>query len=275
MARIKSEVRQGLPSADIVIGPHWMILGLEQSGLLTPYESPEFATYKPGFYNTTGAWCAMALSPVGLAYNANFLTDGSAPAALDEVADSRWKGKLAMHELVSNREGQMGLTYMTTLASLLGNRRWSALIDRLVALEPTMYECMPDMALNIGLGRSWLGFPATMSCIAYYFDIQNRPIKHVMPSDLPFLYTFAPSIGFTSKGEDPEWAKRAFDYALSEDWQGRVESFGGKIPARTGIASDKIIPERAVCFPTTVDLSRIPEYEKLLSEKFHAFRTHD
>ncbi len=62
--RIKEEVESGESSADIVIGPHWMILNLQRSRLLKPYDSPEFAEYKQEFYDAKGAWCAIALSPV-------------------------------------------------------------------------------------------------------------------------------------------------------------------------------------------------------------------
>jgi ABC-type Fe3+ transport system substrate-binding protein len=265
--RIKEEVESGESSADIVIGPHWMILNLQRSGLLKPYDSPEFAEYKQEFYDAKGAWCAMALSPVGLAYNINHVSDDEAPTTLFGAVDEKWKGKLAFHEIVDNNEGQMGLTYLTVLQRVLGQKKWDDLVGRLAELSPKTYECMPDMALNIGLGKSYLGLPATMSCIAYYFDIQNRPIKHRMPTDIPYLTTFAPSLGFLGRGEDPDWAERAFDFALSEDWQSRVESFGGKIPARNGLAADWSPREDVEYFPTLNDASRISEYREILRHK--------
>ena len=268
--RIKKEVESGESSADIVIGPHWMILNLQLAGLLKPYDSPEFEHYKREFYDPKGAWCAMALSPVGLAYNTDLVKEGDAPLTLFDAVDQRWKGKLAFHEIVENNEGQMGLTYLTVLQREMGEKRWEDFVGRLADQKPKTYECMPNMALNIGLGNSHLGLPATMSCIAYYFDIQNRPIMHKMPSDIPYLTTFAPSIGFLGKGEDPDWAERAFDFALSEDWQSRVESFGGKIPARTGLIPETSYREDTKYFPTLADASRIPEYRNILRRKLSA-----
>src|SRR5579862_2913343 len=268
--RIKKEVESGEHSADIVIGPHWMILNLQLAGLLRPYDSPEFAEYKKEFYNARGAWCAMATSPVGLAYNTDHVKDGEAPTTLLGAVDEKWKGKLAFHEIVDNNEGQMGLTYLTVLQRVMGARRWDDFVGRLAEMAPRTYECMPNMALNIGLGLSYLGLPATMSCIAYYFDIQNRPIKHRMPSDVPYLTTFAPSIGFLGKGEDLDWAERAFDFALSEDWQSRVESFGGKIPARRGLIPETSYRENTEYFPTLTDAAKIPEYRNILRRKFSA-----
>ncbi len=85
-----------------------------------------------------------------------------------------------------------------------------------------------------------------------------------MPTDIPYLTTFAPSLGFLGRGEDPDWAERAFDFALSEDWQSRVESFGGKIPARNGLAADWSPREDVEYFPTLNDASRISRYRENL-----------
>ncbi|HEV2226394.1 MAG TPA: hypothetical protein VGR56_06270 [Nitrososphaerales archaeon] len=95
--------------------------------------------------------------------------------------------------------------------------------------------------------------------MAYYLDIQNRPVKHRMPNDVPYLVTFAPSIAILKHGEDPEWAEKAFDFGISEDWQSRVESFGGKIPTRTGIPSSSRVPDDAHYFPNVADAKKILE----------------
>lgn len=265
--RIKNEIRTQGHSADIVIGPHWMILNLQLSGLLRPYDSPEFEAYPKEFYSKNGAWCAMALSPVGMAYNTNLVSKNEAPDTLNNALDERWRGKLAAHEIVDNTEGQMGLTYLTTLKRIMGEKWWSDFVGRLADMKPTTYECMPEMALNIGLGRSYLGLPATLACISYYLDIQGRPVAHKMPTDVPYLASFAPTIALVAGGENPEWAERAFDFALSEDWQLRVEGLGGKIPTRPGSASSSPIPEDAQYFPTLEDASNIPSVLEILREK--------
>ncbi len=54
---------------------------------------------------------------------------------------------------MDNNEGQMGLTYLTVLQRVLGQKKWDDLVGRLAELSPKTYECMPDMALNIGLGK--------------------------------------------------------------------------------------------------------------------------
>jgi ABC-type Fe3+ transport system substrate-binding protein len=66
--KIKEETEAGMETADIVLGPHWMILNLQRAGLLRAYDSPAFEQYPAEFFDPRGAWCATALSPVGMAY---------------------------------------------------------------------------------------------------------------------------------------------------------------------------------------------------------------
>jgi len=257
--RIVREVEETGHSADIVIAPHWMVMNLYLKGLLRSYYSPEFSAYPERYFDAEAGWCGMALSPVGMVYNTAHLTENTAPSTLQEATDEKWSGKLAIHEITKNKEGQMGLTYLTVLRQKMGERSWSDFVRRIYAASPTTYDCMPEMALNVGLGRSEIGFPATLSCVAYYLEVQNRPVKHRMPIDVPYMVTFAPSIAILKHSDDPAWAERAFDYGISEDWQSRVESFGGKIPTRKGVQASASVPEDSLYFPTVADAQKIQE----------------
>ncbi len=257
--RIVREVEETGHSADIVIAPHWMVMNLHLKGLLRGYHSPEFSAYPERYFDADAGWCGMALSPVGMVYNTRMMDEASAPSELEEVAAERWNGKLAIHEVTENKEGQMGLTYLSVLRKRMGERSWAEFVKGVYATRPTTYDCMPEMALNVGLGRSQLGFPATLSCVAYYLEVQNRPVKHRMPADVPYMVTFAPSIAILKHAETPEWAEKAFDFGISEDWQSRVESFGGKIPTRNGMQASNSVPDDSLYFPTVDDAKEIQD----------------
>ncbi len=266
LEKITQDVKAGIPTADVIIAPHWMVLDLQVRGLLGAYDSPEFDAYGKEFYDKDG-WAAMALSPVGIAYNTNLVNGTSSPKTLEEAVNGTWKGKLAVHSIIQNIEGRMGLAYLVTLRRIMGAERWEKFIDKLSRLEPKAYDCMPEMALSVGKGEKEVGFPATLACISYYLDVQNRPVGFWIPEDIPPLVTFSPTIGLLANGENPDGAKRAFDYALSEDWQQRIESFGGKTSPRPGVAESKI-PANAVFFPTKQDVINHPKYLKILQKRF-------
>ncbi len=266
--KIQEETEAGMETADIVLGPHWMILNLQRAGLLRAYESPMFSQYPSEFYDPKGAWCATALSPVGMAYNTNLVTGADVPRTLYDATDPKWSGKLAVHEITDNAEGQMGLTYLTTLRRILGDKKWDGLVDRLSRLTTTGYQCMPDMALNIGLGHSHLGFPATRACVSYQVEMQEMPIKLKMPEDVPYMATFAPTVGLVKGSKNQEWGEKAFNFTISEDWQARVEGLGGKTPARPGSASQPLPSDREIVyFPTLQDAANLDDCLKVLRAK--------
>ncbi|MCS4538256.1 MAG: ABC transporter substrate-binding protein [Thaumarchaeota archaeon] len=264
LEQITKEAKVGVPTADIIIGPHWMVLDLQVRGLLRKYGSSELDAYQKGFYDEKGTWAAMALSPVGFAYNTELVNDAVSPKTLEQVLDEKWRNKLAVHSIVQNIEGRMGLAYLVTLQRFIGQRKWNEFIERLSNLKPAAYECMPEMALRVGMGEKHVGFPATLACISYYLDVQNRPIVFRQPTDVPPLWTFSPSIGIVKGGENPKIAEMAFDFALSQEWQEMIGGFGGKIPARKGVAEEGRIPEGAQYFPSKADVEQHPKYLELL-----------
>ncbi|MDG6915881.1 MAG: ABC transporter substrate-binding protein [Nitrososphaerota archaeon] len=257
--RIRREVAEEGHSADVLIAPHWMVMNLQLGGYLRSYESPELAGYRPEYYDAKAGWCGMALSPVGMAYNTQRVKGADIPNGLWDLVGGKWKNRLAVHEIVDNKEGQMGLTYLTVLREIMGEVRWTDFVRSIFLSKPATYDCMPEMALNISLGNSDVGFPATSSCVAYYTEMQQRDVAHRMPKDVPYLMTFAPTIAILKHGEDPKWAERAFDYGISEDWEAKVESFGGKIPMRTGMANPASIPPDVKLFPTLDHARKIPQ----------------
>ena len=158
----------------------------------------------------------------------------------------------------------MGLAYLVTLQRIFWQKKWDEFLEQLGMLKPKAYECMPMMALGIGLGDRQVGFPATLACISYYLDVQNRPPAFRQPQDIPPLLTFSSSIGFVKNGENPEIAKLAFDFALLQEWQEMIGGFGGKIPARIGVAEPGRIPENAQYFPTFADVQQHSIYLQIL-----------
>src|SRR3990170_1363414 len=84
LEQITKEAKVGVPTADLVIAPHWMTLDLQVRGLLRKYDSSEFGAFSKEFYDPKGAWAAMALSPVGMTYNTDLVKEGASPKTLED-----------------------------------------------------------------------------------------------------------------------------------------------------------------------------------------------
>lgn len=250
------------PQPDIVIGPHWLILDMQLNSMLRPVKSSEFNSYPREFYDAEGGWCAMALSPVGVAYNKKLVEN--IPDTLSEVLSAQ--SRIAVHSITENSEGRMGLAYLVSIARLAGEEKFLETIDKLSKKKPYAFECMPEMALAIGKGIYPVGFPATLACISYYLDIQYRPVGLMMPKDLPYMVTFSPSIGLMKNGENQETAEMAFEFAISRDWQEKIGAFGGKIPARSDVESPMELPNNFTVFPNLEDVANHQKYRERLRQ---------
>jgi ABC-type glycerol-3-phosphate transport system substrate-binding protein len=90
-----------------------------------------------------------------------------------------------------------------------------------------------------------------------------------MPEDIPNMVTFSPTIGLVKNGASPEIAEKAFDYALSEDWQQRVSGFGGKVASRPGVAEEGEIPPNAEYFPILDDVRKHQEFLEILRNRLN------
>src|SRR6187549_2851343 len=71
-------------------------LVLKSRGVLTPYQSPAAADIAPSFKDPDGYWTGFAARLRVIAYNTNKVTAGDAPRSVLDLADSRWKGQVAI-----------------------------------------------------------------------------------------------------------------------------------------------------------------------------------
>jgi iron(III) transport system substrate-binding protein len=84
----------GFHGGDVVeIGGHHLI-DLEDEGALQPYRSPSVADLAEGSLHE--AWTAERLNMFTVARNTNRVPKDEAPKSWEDLADPRWKGKLAL-----------------------------------------------------------------------------------------------------------------------------------------------------------------------------------
>lgn len=266
LPRIENERRNG-EVPDVVIAPHWALLEMAEKDMLEPYESPELDHFAPEFYDPNHRWTAMALSPVGFTLNSDLVKNG--PDTLGGLLSAERKGRIGLHDPVENLEGRLGLVYLDFVRSLMDASSFESLLDKVALVEPERYQCMPQMALGVGKGDIVGAFPTNLSCISYYVEVQERPLNFRMPEDLPRLVTFSPSIGILKEGESKEIAEKFVDFALSETWQQRIETHGGKSSPRPDVGEPN---EEAVYFPQDYDSDGLEALESELKGRLKPLR---
>ncbi len=259
--RVKAEISARLPTADVVIVPQYMILQMEQEGLLRDYRSPEFSAFPQGFYSG-GGWAAMAVEPIVVVHSTGLKS--SLPTNSDDFTDSRWRGRMATQTVTSFSEGMMGAYFLVTLRREMGPGKWDTFLQRLSNLKPVAYECLLHMTHALARGEQDLGFPATLRKASLADAVEPGGLGQVYLSDFPEMASFR-TVALVRKGLHPNVADLFFDFALSKEWQMEMgEKLDGMVPARPGIETNYWVSNPLfhgfTYFPSKEEINHFDDY---------------
>ncbi len=94
LQRLLEESRAGFRGADVVENNGLRMIAANADGLLEPYDSPSLASLAPGAAHE--GWTADAVNAFALTWSTKLVREGEQPRSWEELADPRWKGKLAL-----------------------------------------------------------------------------------------------------------------------------------------------------------------------------------
>jgi len=260
--RIKSEIRAGLPTADVVIVPQYLIMQMAKEGLLRAYRSEEFKFYETGFYGEAG-WGAMAVEPITMVHNSSVVTQ--LPTTSDELTEARWRGKVATQALTTFSEGMMGAYYLVSLKRSMGQKKWNSFIERMASnVKPVAYECLLHMTHAVARGEQQIGFPATLRKASLADAVEAGGLEQLYIRDLPLEASFR-TVALVGKGAHPRTAELFFDFALSKAWQDEMgEKLDGMVPARPGTTTNYWVSNPLTkgidFFPSDEDVRSFPHF---------------
>ncbi|MBI3893005.1 MAG: ABC transporter substrate-binding protein [Candidatus Wallbacteria bacterium] len=119
-ARLTAELASGFTPADILMtaDPFWY-QSLKEEGLLRPYRPPQAARVPAGLTDPDNAYLTSRAAVMVIGYNSKLVPAKQAPATLAELADPRWKAKVAIGDPLKSG------TALATVAMLSRKLGWS------------------------------------------------------------------------------------------------------------------------------------------------------
>jgi iron(III) transport system substrate-binding protein len=124
LQRAAVEARGGRQTVDLYETGAASLEGLRRENLLQPVVSPVFADLMPQA-TAPGAWIGTRLQIITAAYNTNAVRASALPKSYADLADPKWKGKLAI---------EAGDTdWLATLITALGGEPGEKLLRQIVA----------------------------------------------------------------------------------------------------------------------------------------------
>jgi len=264
--KVKAEVKNGIPTADIVMMPQYMLMMMAKEGLLRSYESPELRVFPKHLYDyKSHMWSAMAVEPTGVVYNNTKIKERDLPTSLDGLTDSKWVNKTALQSVTRFPEGKMAFYYLLALKRHLGERKWETFLKDFLKTKPISYECLLYMTHMLGLGQHVFGFPATLRKQGMGDDFARMREGGVQP--VPLIDVPPAAIcrcaGIVKKAPHPATAELFFDFIMSSRWQTEMgRNLDGMVPARPGIVATYWVSQ-----PMADGFLHYPNQQEVDSEK--------
>jgi iron(III) transport system substrate-binding protein len=199
---------------------------LAERGLLAPYASPSAETIPAGYKDPDGLWTAIATRARVIVYNTEHIAEEAAPRELADLADPRWRGKLA----VANPQFGTTRTHVAALFTAWGPDRAREYLRALLENEVRIVDgnaMVKNLVAQAQPGASpvYVGLTDTDDVISGQAD--GQPIEMVFPGqDSEGTLVIPSTVCLLKDSPHPETACRLVDYLLAPETEARFTAPG-------------------------------------------------
>ncbi len=234
IARIRSEVKNDLPTADIVLMPHYAVEGMGREGMLAGYRPAGIGRGNPRASGLGAGAIPIGVTFMAMAYNTRTLKRRDLPNSLGELSDGSWGGKLGTQSLTASRSGNLGAWYLSFLRRGLGEKGWRTFVDSLArGNRPAAYDCIDHLLQGLMGGEIKLAL--TVYSLAYFREkTAGSPVALVDKERIPHMMTFT-SAALLKGAEENQAAKRFLDFLLTPEAQKVLGAIPGIAPVSNAI----------------------------------------
>ncbi|WP_232464727.1 ABC transporter substrate-binding protein [Bordetella genomosp. 8] len=221
MQRIKAEAAN--PLGDVFWSGGLSTMGAFADGF-QPYHSPEEGAVAPRYRGPDGLWLGTNTHVSVLMANLRQVPDGAPPTRWAELADPRWKGKIAIPDPQFSSASYVALY---GIRNLLGDDVYARIVRNAVIVGTTS-------AAYQGVANGEFAAAVTMEYAAYQYVAGGlKEIKVVYPAEGTFL---SPEGMALIKGaKHPAEARRLYDFLASRSAQAMIFERAFRRPLRADI----------------------------------------
>lgn len=221
------------PLADIFIATEAGVMEiLAKKGVLEAYVSPEVKDLLPGSRDRDGLWAGISSRARVILYNKNLVAEKDVPRSVFQLADPRWKGKVA---IAGTRE-RTTLSWVSSLVAVKGAEFTRSYLAKLYA---NGLKILPDNAdVWQGVGRGEFAVGLTNSPNYFLARKAGYPVGVVYPDQAsggPGTLLNLNAIALVKGAANPGTAKRFIDFVLSAEGQRLLVDGAYEIPLKPDI----------------------------------------
>ncbi|MCA1561638.1 MAG: extracellular solute-binding protein [Acidobacteria bacterium] len=227
-------------------------LVLKSRDILAPYRSPSAKGIPPALVDPDGYWTGFSARIRVIAYNTKLVKAEEAPRSIFELADSKWRGQVAMAD---PRFGSTSF-HVAALYAMAGDQKMDDFFRRLKANGVRVVDGNSVVRDLIARGEVKVGLTDTDDVNVAIED--GQPIAMVLPDAEGLGVPVMPNmVSLIANAPHPEEARRLIDYLLSADVERQLaQSEAVQIPLHAGVPGPKNIPAIDTFKPMTLDYTK-------------------
>lgn len=240
---------------------------VEDAGLLAGLPQETLDMVDPAYRSKDGHWVATSGRMRVLVYNPDLVTEAELPAAIDDLLDAKWKGKIGFAP--TNASWQSFVTALRVLRGDDAAREW---LEGFAANDPVAYEkngvvrdAVNSGEVAVGLVNHYYLYEKILAEGASAVTAKNHYFRNGDPGSLVNVA----GVGILASSDNAPAAQALVDYLLSVDGQTYFAEKTFEYPVASGVAQYAELPTLDEIAPPNIDLSdlkSIDETQELLSD---------
>jgi iron(III) transport system substrate-binding protein len=226
--RLRAEANR--PMADIVVSVGGDVIEVNPQ-LFTPYRVKEADRLNPA-YLTHPLWTPFSVTvPTVIAVNTRLVRDADMPSSWADLADPKWKGKIAFG---APDRSSSALTQMLHILHLFGEARGWELFTRMM----DNFVIIPSSnAVIRGTAQGEYAIALTLEDNAQRFIDGGSPLRIVYPKE--GVNVSSDAMALVARGPNPAAGRAVLDFLTSVEGQTLVVNASGRRPARLDVPGPK------------------------------------
>lgn len=224
-------------------------LVLKSREVLAPYRSPSADGIPAALIDPEGYWTGFSARMRVIAYNTTTVTLADAPQSVFDLADTRWKGQVAMAD---PRFGSTSF-HVAALYAVEGDEKMDDFFRRLKANDVRIVNGNSVVRDLVARGEVKVGL--TDSDDVNVAIENGQPVAMVLPDKAGLGVPVMPNmVSLMASAPRPEEGRKLIDYLLSADVERQLaQSEAVQIPLHAGVHGPKNIPSIDTFRPMTFD----------------------
>jgi len=244
----------GNPQCDVFWNSEFSrTLILKQKKILAAYNSPSARDIPSQFIDQEGFWTGFAARARVLVYNTRLIQKEQLPKSIFQLADPRWKGKVALAYPLFGTTA----THVAALYSVLGKEKTEKFLKSLKANDVVIVDGNSVVRDLVADGQLPLGFTDTDDVNVAMQS--GKPVRMYFPDKNGIGTLFIPNtVALIKKAPHPHEGQKLIDYLLSREVESQLAySDSAQIPVRGDVRRPGSLPEISTVKAMKVDYSQV------------------